>query len=169
MSLQSSRLLIAQALQSFVTGLQNGANPLYSYVKLGAVFDPTPYPTGWAEITFLLGKSGPGGSGGNQVGWLVKDDPIWCLTSGWLYQPDSTAAMTNMLTAMDLLLPALHSHYQLPNPNVPTQAVASIYSLTEWEQNERARPVKFPNGNVYLLWDLFIGTKMLYAVQLVNP
>lgn len=168
MSLQSSRLLIAQALQTFLAGVMNGANPLYGVAKLGAVFDPTPY-TSFAEITFAGGKSGPGGSGGNQIGWLIKDDPVWCVCSGWDYEADSTAAMINMLTAQDILLPILHSHYQLPNPNNTAQAVASIYSLTEWEQNERARPVRFPNGRIYLLWELFIGTKMQYSVTITNP
>jgi len=168
MTLNSSRLIVGQGLVSLLQGVQNGTVPLYGYVKLGSIFDPTPY-TAWAEVTLMLAKSKPAGSGGNLVGWRIEDDPIWCITSGWDYEQDSTAAMINMLTAMDILVPILHSHYQIPNPNSPSQAIAAIYSLVEWDQNERARPVRFPNGKVYLLWDIFIGTRLQYNVSLINP
>lgn len=167
MSLNSSRQLIAQAIVAMLQGVQNGANPLYAYVKLGAVFDPSPYAS-WAEVTFLQAKSGPAGSGGNLIGWRIEDNPIFKITSGWPYAPDSTAAMNNMLAAMDILMPILHSHYQIPNPNSPTQAIASIYSLLE-DQIERAMPVKFPNGQVYLLWDTYCTAKQQYNLSLVNP
>ena len=168
MTLNSSRLLIAQGLQALIAGVQNGANPLYGFVKLGHFFDPTPY-TSFAEITFVNGKSKPAGSGGQQIGWRIEDGPLWCIGSGWPYQADSTAATTNMLAAMDILVPFLHTHYQVPNPNNPSIAIASMYHLDEWERDERARPVTFPNGQVYLLWELYIGTKQQYNVVITNP
>ncbi len=167
MSLNSSRLLIAQSLVAFLQGVQNGASALYAEVKLGAVFDPSPFAS-WAEVTFFQSKSGPAGSGGNLIGWRIEDNPVFKITSGWPYEADSTAGMTNMLTAMDILVPILHSHYQLPNVNSPTQAVASLYSLLE-DQLERAMPVRFPNGHVYLLWETYAVAKQNYNVTLVNP
>ena len=169
MSLQSSRLLIANGLQAFLAGIQNpntSAN-LYGLSKLGAVFDPTPY-TSWIEIVDPRGKSGPAGSGGNQIGWLIKDEITFKLTSGWDYEADSTAAMVNMFTAQDILLPTLHSHYQIPNPNMPTQAIASVYSVLE-DPVDWSQPVKFPNGKVYLLWHAFAVVKQQYSVTIVNP
>lgn len=168
MPLNSSRLLIGQGLQALIAGVQNGANPLYAGVKLGAYFDPTSLSS-FAEITFHHAKSHPAGSGGQQIGWRIEDDIVWCITSGWDYEADSTAAMTNMLTAQDILLPVLHSHYQIPNPNTPSVAIASLYHMTEWEQQERARPVRFPNGRVYLLWEVYIGTHQQFNVTIVNP
>ncbi len=168
MTLDSSRLLIGQGLQTLIAGVMNGANPLYGLVKLGAVFDPTPY-TSFVEITFANAKSKPAGSGGQQIGWRIEDDPLWCITSGWDYEADSTAAMTNMLTAMDILVPFLHTHYQVPNPTNPSIAIASLYHLTEWERDERARPVRFPNGRIYLMWEIYLGTKQQYNVTIVNP
>lgn len=167
MALNSSRLLIAQGIVAMLQGIMNGSNPLYSYVKLGAVFDATPYAS-WAEVTFLQAKSGPAGSGGNLIGWRIEDNPIFKITSGWPYDPDSSTATENMLTAMDILMPILHSHYQIPNPNAPTQAIASIYSLLE-DQVERAMPVRFPNGRVYLLWETYCTAMQQYNVELVNP
>lgn len=167
MTLNSSRLAIAQGIVTMLQGVQNGANPLYGLAKLGAVFDPTPY-TSWAEVTFYQARSGPVGSGGNLVGWRIADDPIFRITSGWDYEADSTAAMTNMLTAMDILMPILHSHYQIPAPGNPTQPIASIYSLLE-DQPERAMPVRFPNGRVYLLWETYATAKQQYNVSIINP
>ena len=168
MTLNSSRLLIAQGLQALIAGVQNGANPLYAGVKLGAYFDPTGLSS-FAEITLATAKSKPLSSGGQQTGWLIKDDPLWCIGSGWDYEADSTAAMTNMLATMDILVPFLHTHYQIPNPNNTSIAIASMYHLDEWERDERARPVRFPNGRVYLMWELYIGTKQQYNVTIVNP
>lgn len=161
----SNRLLIAQGLVAMLQGVQNGA--LYNYVKLGALFDPSPY-TSWAEVMFLQGKSGPYSSGGNLVGWQIDDQPVFKITSGWPYDPNSTTAEENMLTAMDTLNPVLHSHYQIPNPNSPTQPIATIYSLLE-DQTEHAMRMRFPNGKVYLLWETYCTTKQLYTVQLVQP
>lgn len=165
--MNSSRLAIANGIVALFQSIPNGANALYNYVKLGAVFDPSPY-TAWCEVTFLNAKSGPVGSGGNMVGWRIEDNPIFRITSGWDYEQDSTIAMQNMLTAMDIVMPLLHSHYQIPNPSNPTQAIASIYSLLE-DQTERAMPMRFPNGRVYLLWETFCTTKQQYNVSLVNP
>jgi hypothetical protein len=168
MALNSSRLLIGQGLVALVQSVMNGPNPLYGLVKLGSVFDPTPY-TSFVEITFATGKSKPAGSGGQQIGWRIEDDPLWCVASGWDYEADSTAATVNMLTAMDILIPFLHTHYQIPNPNNPSIAIASLYHLTEWDRDERARPVRFPNGRIYLMWEIYLGTKQQYNVTIVNP
>ncbi|SRR6266704_857563 len=167
MTLNSSRLIIAQGIVAMLQGVQNGASALYGEVKLGSVFDPTPF-TSWCEVTFHQARSGPAGSGGNLIGWRIEDNPIFKITSGWDYEADSTAAMTNMLTAMDILMPLLHSHYQIPAPNNPTQAIASVYSLLE-DQPERAMPVRFPNGRVYILWETFVTAKQQYNVQLSSP
>lgn len=168
MTLNSSRLLIGQGLQALIAGVMNGANPLYGDVKLGHIFDPTNLSS-FAEITMANAKSKPAGSGGQQIGWRIEDDIVWCVTSGWRYDLDSTAAMTNMLAAQDILIPALHTHYQVPNPSNTSIAIASLYHLTEWERDERSRPVRFPNGLAYLLWEVYIGTRQQYNVTIVNP
>ena len=168
MTLNSNRLLIGQGLVALVQTVLNGASPLYGFVKLGNIFDPTAY-TSFAEITFVNAKSKPAGSGGYQIGWRIEDDPLWCIASGWDYEADSTAAMINMLTTMDILGPFLHTHYQVPNPNNTLLPIASLYHLTEWERDERSRPVKFPNGKVYLIWELFIGTHQQFNVIQTNP
>lgn len=165
--MSSSRLLIAQGIVAMLQGIMNGSSPLYGTVKLGALFDPSAV-TSWAEVTFFRAQSGPAGSGGNLVGWRIEDNPIFKVTSGWDYEADSTAATVNMLTAMDILAPVLHSHYQIPNPNSPTQAIASVYSLLE-DQPERAMPVRFPNGRAYLLWETYCVAKQQYNVTLVSP
>lgn len=161
------RLIIARGVVAMLQGMQNVSNPLYGYVKLGAVFDPSAY-TSWAEVTFLQAKSGPAGSGGNQVGWRIEDNPVFKITSGWPYEADSTAATENMLIAMDIVMPVLHSHYLIPSPNNPAQPIASVYSLLE-DQVERGMPVRFPNGHVYLLWETYCTTKQQYSVTLSTP
>lgn len=166
-ALNSSRLLIGQGIVTLLSGIMNGSTPLYGYTKLGALFDPSPYLS-WAEVTFFQARSGPAGSGGNLIGWRIEDNPIYKITSGWDYEADSTAAMTNMLTAMDILMPILHSHYQIPHPTMPTLPVASLYSLLE-DQVERAMPVRFPNGRVYLLWETYCTARQQFNVSLVNP
>lgn len=163
----SNRLTIGQGIVAFLQGVTNNATPLYQEVKLGAVFDPTPY-TSFAEVTFFQGKSGPAGAGGYSIGWRIEDNPIFKITSGWRYDTDSTAATTSMLTAMDVLLPTLHSHFTIPAPGNPSQAIASVYSLVE-DGVDRAVPVKFPNGYVYLLWETFVTAKQSYNVIIQNP
>lgn len=169
MPLNSSRLLIAQGLVALLQGVQNGANPLYAEVKLGAVFDPTPF-TSWCEVVDPRGKVGHAGSGGNQIGWRIVDDIAFHVRSGWDYDADSTAALTNALTAQDILLPMLASHYQIPNPNNPSIAIASVYSVLE-DQNatDITIPVRFPNGRVYLLWSVWVLVKQNYNVTIINP
>lgn len=167
--MSSQRLDIGNGLVKMLQGVTNPSTsqPLYGYAKLGALFDPSPY-TSWCEVTFFQSQSGPAGSGGFQVGWRIEDNPVFKITSGWDYEADSTAAMTNMLTAMDILVPILHSHYQIPAPNNPSQPIASVYSLLE-NQVERAVPVRFPNGRIYLLWDTYAVVKQQYNVTLVSP
>lgn len=171
MAFNSSRLLIAQGLVTLLEGITNPntSQPVYAYTKLGAVFDPSPY-TSWAEVVDPRGKVGHAGSGGNTIGWRVEDDIAFKITSGWLYEADSTAAMTNMLTAQDIVLPLFASHYQIPNPNAPTMAIASVYSLLEDQgQTDMSGPVRFPNGHVYLLFTFYALIKQQYNVVLQNP
>jgi hypothetical protein len=165
------RLTIAQGLVAMLQGVQNPntSSALFALVKLGHVFDPSAYATGWCEVSFSQAKSGPAGSGGNLVGWRIEDNPVFAITSGWPYDTDSTAAETNMLTAMDILMPILHSHYQIPAPNNPTQPIATVYSLLEDQQPEQARVVRYANGKVYILWKTYVLVKQQYSVLLVNP
>lgn len=167
--MSSQRLDIANGLVKMLQGVQNPSTsqPLYGFAKLGALFDPSPY-TSWCEVTFFQSQSGPAGSGGAMVGWRIEDNPVFKITSGWDYEADSSAAMTNMLTTMDILVPILHSHYQIPAPNNPSQPIASVYSLLE-NQTERAVPVRFPNGRVYLLWETYAVAKQQFNVTLVTP
>lgn len=166
----SNRLAIAQGLVSLLQGIQNPATnqPLYQLCKLGAVFDASGLAT-WAEVTHFQGKGGPVGSGGAQVGWRIDEEVTFMLTSAvGPYETDSTAAQTNMLTIQDILLPTLHQHFQLPVAGNPTIAIQSVYSVLP-TQVDRSRPVKFPNGNVYLLWDVPVIIKQQYNVLMVNP
>ena len=167
--MSSMRKTIAQGIVAFLQGVIDPATtlPLYQETKLGHMFDPTPY-SAWAEVTFLKGKSGPAGAGGYTIGWRIEDKPIYKITSGWRYDTDSTAASLAMLDAMDILLPTLHSHFTIPSPSNPSQAIASVYSLLE-DGEDHAVPVKFPNGYTYLLWETFVTAKQQYSVTLVTP
>lgn len=170
MSLVSSRLPIANALVYIVQQVIDPAtnNPLFPFVKLGAVYDPSPY-TQWAQITHLQGQQKPAGSGGNQVGWRRDDEVIFMITSGYgPYQTDDSVAEHNMLYAQDILLPALDTHFQLPNASNPTQAIQSVYSVLPI-QIDRSQPKPFPNGNVYKLWFVPVIVKQQFNVQLTQP
>jgi hypothetical protein len=166
--MSSSSLLIAQGLQLLLAGIINPttSQPVYAFSKLGAVFDPTQYPS-WVEIVDPRGKLEHAGSGGNQIGWRIEDDIAFKITSGWDYEADSTAAMTNMLTARDIVLPIFAGHYQIPSPANPAQPIASVYSVLEDQgQTDGAGPVRFPNGRVYFLWTFWALVKQQYNVTL---
>lgn len=169
-ALNSSRLAIGNAL---VALLQNITNPntsqsLYQLVKLGAVFDPGSFTT-WAEVIHLQGKGTPAGSGGNMIGWRIDDEVTFMITSAvGLYQVDDSAVQATMLALQDILLPTLHQHFQLPVAGNPTQAVESVYSVLPI-QVDKSRPVRFPNGNVYLFWDVPVVVKQQFNVELVQP
>ena len=168
--MSSSRLAIANALVSLLAGITNPntSQALYQEVKLGAVFDPSAF-TSWCEVIHMQGKGGPAGSGGNQIGWRIDEEVTFLITSGvGPYETDSTATQTNMLTIQDILLPTLHQHFQLPVAGNPTQAVQSVYSVLPTQQ-DRSRPMRFPNGHVYLLWDVPVVVKQQYGVALVQP
>lgn len=138
-------------------------------VKLGAVLDPTGL-TSWAEVVDPRGKVGHAGSGGNQIQWRVEDNIAYKITSGWDYETDTTAAMTAMLTAHDVVLPAIGSHYQLPNPNNSSVPIQSVYSvLLDQNQMDVSIPIRFPNGRVYILWTFWVLIKQQYQVTLVSP
>jgi hypothetical protein len=132
------------------------------------MFDPTAFVDNWAEVVHYQGKSGPAGSGGNLIGWRIEDNIAFKITSGVPYEPDSTAATVASLTIQDILLPLLHSHAQIPNAANPSLAIASVYSLLT-EQADTSRPVKFPNGHIYLLWDVIVLVKQQYNVTLTQP
>lgn len=167
----SMRLAIAEGIVAMLQGIQNPntSQPLYQYVKLGHMSDPSQFSGLWADVAYVQGKSGPAGSGGNLIGWRIEDNPIFAIQTGADYEADSTAAMTNVLTAMDILLPVIHSHYQIPAPGNPTQPIASVYSLLVEGPNDRALPLRYPNGKVYYIWATYITTKQQFNVNLVNP
>lgn len=171
MTLNSSRLAIAQGL---VTLLQGATNPVtsqavYQAVQLGAFFSNSAQTyASWAEVSFFEGKSTPAGSGGAMTGWRIEDAVTLSVVSGWDYEEDSTAAMTNMLTAMDIVLPLLHSHVVIPQSGNPALAIQSVYSVLE-EQPDRAIPVRIPPGHVYLLWHVYVMVKQQYNVTLTSP
>lgn len=171
MALNSSRLLIAQGLVLLLQGITNPSTsqPVYGLAKLGAVLDPSGL-TSWVEVVDPRGKVGHAGSGGNQIGWRVEDDIAFKITSGWIYDTNTAAAMTSMLTAQDIVLPIFSSHYQIPSPNNPSQPIASVYSVLEDQgQTDMALPIRFPNGRVYLLWTFWALVKQQINIQLVSP
>lgn len=172
--MSSNRLAIGNALQAFLAGVQNPNTnqPLFALSKLGNVYDPTGLAS-FIEITYYRGVSMPAGSGGNQIGWRIDEMLTWLLTAGWPYTSaaspvDATVATQSMLTAMDILVPTIHQHFQLPNASNPTIAVQSVYSVLV-EPRDSARVRGFPNGAAYLLWDLFVTTKQQYGVLQVSP
>lgn len=170
MALTSNRLAIAQGLVSLLQGITNPntSQPLYGQVKLGAMFNPSNLTT-WCEVVHTQGQGGPAGSGGNQIGWRVDEQITFMITSGvGPYETDSTAAQTSMLTIQDILLPTLHQHFQLPVSGNPTIAIQSVYSVLP-TQVDRSRPVRFPDGHVWLLWDVPVIVKQQYNVVLQIP
>lgn len=166
----SSRLAIADALVALVRTFSNPntSQPLYQNVKLGATFDPSAF-TSWCDIVHSQGQGTPAGSGGSAVGWRIDDSVRYLVTSGvGPYEIDSTAAQINMLTIQDVLLPALHTHFQLPDSTNPTTVVQSVYS-TLVDQPDKSMAMKFPNGHIYLLWHVIVVVKQQYGVILVQP
>ena len=168
--MNSSRLNIANGLVTLLSGITNPntSQPLYSTVVLGALFNPSVGYASWAQVGFFQGKSGPAGSGGNLIGWRIEDDLVLPISSGWDYETDSATAMTSMLTTMDILLPILHSHPMIPDPNNPTVPIASVYSVLT-ELPDRAVPVRVPNGHMWLVWHCFVLIKQAYNVTLTVP
>jgi hypothetical protein len=171
MSLGSSRLIIGESLETFIQGIinPNTEQPLYQLAQLGAIFDPGTSTT-FAEILHHQGQSGHAGSGGSQIGWRVDDVITYTIITGvGPYETGSRAAMVNMLTAQDVLLPALHQHYTLPMVDDSGNAVQSMYSLELAPADRSLPPVRFPNGHTYLLHNTFVLIRQQYNVELVNP
>lgn len=172
MAFASSRLAIGQALQAFLSTVQNPntSQNLYGVARLGAVWNPSlaGISSNWIEVVHHKGVSGPAGSGGNQIGWRIEDSIVWRLGSGFVYEPDSGAAQVAMLTAMDILLPILHSHYTLPQAGNTSVAVASVYSVLE-DPADDSKPTIYPDGHVYLLWNCYVVTKQQYNISIVSP
>lgn len=170
MSLNSSRLAIGKSLVAILATLTDPVTsaPLYPLTKLGAVYDPGANAQ-WAQVTHFHGQGKPAGSGGSQVGWRIDDTTTWIITSGFgPYQTSDSTSQAAMLNAQDILLPALHTHFQLPLATDATQAVQSVYSVLPIEI-DRSQPLKFPNGNIYLLWYVPVIVKQQYNVELVTP
>lgn len=172
--MSSSRLAIGQALQAFLAGVQNPNTnqPLFDLAKLGAVYDPTGLKS-FIEVMYVKGNSSPVGSGGNMVGWRIEDQTVWMLTAGWPYTSpsasiDSTDAMISMLTAMDILVPTLHQHYQFPQAANQSLPIQSVFSFLV-EPQDRSKLVVFPNGITYITFDCFVTIKQQYGVQIVSP
>lgn len=170
MALSSSSQAIANALVYVMQNIidPNTSKAYYPLVKLGAVYDPgTNVP--FAQVTHYQGKSTPAGSGGPEVGWRIDDEITFLITSGFgPYQTDDSVAQSNMLYARDLVLPALHAHFQLPSASNPTIAVQSAYSVLP-TQIDRSAPLKWPNGQVFLLWHVPVIVKQQYDVILTQP
>ncbi len=170
MSLNSSRLPIAKALVALIKTFQNPDTglPLYQNVKLGSTFDPSPYSI-FCDVTHSQGQGGPEGSGGDMVGWRIDDQVAYQVTSGFgPYQLDSTACETSMLYTQDIVLPLLRKHFQLPDSTNPSNAVESVYRILV-QRPDRSEPVKYPNGNVYKLWYIWILVNQQYNVELIQP
>lgn len=167
----SNRKLITRGIQAWLQTVQDpGTNQaLYQYVKRGHILDPSQFSGLWADVVFFQGKSGPAGSGGNLIGWRIEDNPVWIIETGYPYEADTTAAIDAAMNAADVLLPAIHSHYQIPNPDIPAQPIGSVYSVLENDQNDRGQPVLYPNGHVYYIWNTYITVKQQYNVQIVSP
>jgi hypothetical protein len=167
--LNSSRLAIGNALIALLKGATDSSNNLiYQDVKLGAMWNPSTF-TSWCAVAHVQGKGTPAGSGGTTVGWRIDEEVQFSITSGFgPYETDSTAAQTNMLTAMDVILPLLHSHYLLPTSGNPSMAVQSVYSVLPINA-DRSQPMKFPNSHFYLIWSFPIIVKQQYSVELVTP
>lgn len=168
--MNSSRLAIANSLVYLLQNMQNPSTStaVYEEVKLGSIFDPTPF-TAWAEVTHFQGDGGPEGSGGAQIGWRIKDEITFQVTSGFgPYELDSTTTEIAMLTAQDIVLPSLRTHFQLPVATNPTNAIQSVYRVLI-QQTDRSQPVRFPNGRVYKLWHIFVLVSQQYNLTLVQP
>ncbi len=166
----SIRLAAAQSLVSLLQGMTNPNTnaPLFGLAKLGVVFDPL-LATTWAEVTHYQGRSLHAGSGGNTIGWRVDDTVLFDVVCGaGPYELDSSAAQTNMLTIMDVVLPALHQHYQLPNASNPTVPLPYVYSVLT-DQPDRSLPVNLPDGHTWLLWMLKVEVKSQYSIVLQSP
>lgn len=167
----SQRLLIAQGLQLLFQNVSDPTTnlPIYATAKLGAILDPTGLNS-WCEIVDPRGKVGHAGSGGNVVGWRVQDAIAFKITSGWIYEQDTNAAMVSMLTAQDIILPMMASHYLIPNPDDPTKSIGSVYSVLEDQnQTDMAMPIRFPNGHLYILWSFWALVQQQYNITLIVP
>jgi hypothetical protein len=172
--MSSSRLAIAQGLVALLQTVTNPATsqPLYQAVQLGAFNESqaqilSTYAS-WAEVNFFEARGGPSGSGNQAVGWRIRETVTFSIVSGWDYEVDSNAAMVNMFTAQDILLPILRSHVTLPLASNPSTMIASVWLQLE-EMPDRAVPVKFPNGHVYLLWHVYASVRQEYNVTIQNP
>jgi hypothetical protein len=167
----SIRLAAAQSLLSLLSGMTNPTTnaPLFGVTKLGAIFDAGQSATTWAEIIHHQGLSVHEGSGGNTIGWRIRDTCTFRITCGaGPYQLDSDAAQISMLTIMDVVLPALHEHYQLPTSGNPTVPLPFVYSVLT-DQPDRSMPVRWPDGNIWLQWDLSVQVASAYSITLTSP
>jgi hypothetical protein len=166
--MSSSRETIGLGLEALLPTIIDSSTSLalFQEVKLGNILDPTGLAS-FAEITHYQGQSGPAGSGGNVIGWRIQDQIAFQISCGVPYETDTRTATLASLHIQDVLLEFLHAHPKVPNPNDPTFAIASVYSLLE-DHPDRSRPVPFPNGKVYLMWWTFAVVQQQYNVTLVQ-
>jgi hypothetical protein len=170
MANKSQRLAIAKSLLSVVQNVIDPATNLayYQTTKLGAIYDPganVPF----VQVTHYQGESGPYGSGGNLIGWRRQQKITYLITSGFgPYQPDDETTQSDMLYAMDLVLPILESHYLLPDATNPSNPLGSEFSFLPI-LTDRSIVTKWPNGQIYLLWHLPVIAMQQYSITQTIP
>lgn len=169
MANQSQRQAIANSLIYVLENIidPNTSAAYYQTVKLGAIYDPGA-AVPFVQVTHYQGESGPYGSGGNLIGWRRQQKITYLITSGFLYGPNDTTAQSNMLYAMDLVLPILETHYLLPNASNPSVQLPSEFSFLP-TLTDRSIVTKWPNGQTYLLWHLPVIAMQQYSIVLQTP
>src|SRR5437879_5350261 len=137
---------MAESLVAILQGIIDPVTnqPIYPLVKLGMVYDPGNNNT-WCAVWHNQGGGGPEGSGGNQIGWRIKDDVTFIITTGTgPYELDDTAAERAKLHIMDVVPPVLRKHFQLPVATNPTVAIQSVYEVLLSQQDRTEKPARFP-------------------------
>lgn len=171
MSLDSDRLAIGQSLVALLQGIVDPLTnlPIYQLVKLGMVYDPGANDI-WSAVWHNTGQGNPAGSGGGDIGWRIDDTITFVITTGTgPYELDDTAAEVAKLHIMDVVIPALRQHFQMPLATNPTVAIQSVYSMLISHPDRTEKPARFPNGHVYALWHLYVTAKQQYNVELIQP
>ena len=146
----------------------NTSQPLLSPIKYGAIFNPGA-ATQWGQVTHFDGDSHPAGSGGPQVGWRIDDAVTWLISCGFgPYETADSNAQHLMNAAVDLILPVLHQHFQMPQAGNPTLPVPGVYNVQfAKDRSFPSRP--YPNGHVYLLWHQPLIIKQQYSIIVATP
>jgi len=131
-----------------------GQGPLfYSFVKLGAVQDPTDITT-YAAVTLLKRKTERYDSG-----WQVHSKPIFQVETGANMQSDSTSSEQIIMKASDLLSFLLVHRYQL-------NAAPGVY-ITLTDMDDSAGYKEYINtGRIYRIVLCYFECVQQYQVQL---